>query len=40
MSHLDVLIPTYARPAALAVTLTSLCAQTYRSFDVVISDQS
>ena len=40
MSHLNVLIPTYARPAALAVTLTSLCAQTYRSFDVVISDQS
>lgn len=37
---IDVLIPTYCRPAALAVTLTSLCAQTYRDFRVVISDQS
>jgi glycosyltransferase involved in cell wall biosynthesis len=37
---IDILIPTYCRPAALAVTLTSLCAQTYRDFRVVISDQS
>ncbi len=37
---LTVLIPTYERPAALAVTLTSLCSQTYADFDVVISDQS
>ncbi|GIV97748.1 MAG: hypothetical protein KatS3mg057_2405 [Herpetosiphonaceae bacterium] len=37
---LDVLIPTYRRPAALAVTLTSLCAQTFRNFRVVISDQT
>jgi GT2 family glycosyltransferase len=37
---LDVLIPTYSRPAALAVTLTSLCAQTYRDFRLVISDQT
>lgn len=37
---IDVLIPTYCRPAALAVTLTSLCAQTYRDFRIVISDQS
>lgn len=37
---LDILIPTYCRPAALAVTLTSLCAQTYQEFRVLISDQS
>lgn len=36
----DILIPTYCRPAALAVTLTSLCAQTLREFRVVISDQT
>lgn len=36
----DVLIPTYRRPAALAVTLTSLCAQTCRDFRIVISDQT
>ncbi len=36
----DILIPTYQRPAALAVTLTILCAQSYRDFRVVISDQS
>ena len=35
----DVLIPTYDRPAALAVTLTSLVAQTCRDFRVIISDQ-
>jgi GT2 family glycosyltransferase len=37
---LDILIPTFERPAALAVTLTSLAAQTRRDFRVVISDQS
>ncbi len=37
---LNILIPTYARPAALAVTLTSLCSQTYADFDVIISDQT
>lgn len=37
---LDVLIPTYNRPAALAVTLTSLIAQTFRDFQVIISDQT
>ena len=37
---LDVLIPTYRRPAALAVTLTSLTAQTFADFRVVISDQT
>lgn len=36
----DILIPTYRRPAALAVTLTSLISQTYRDFRVVISDQT
>jgi glycosyltransferase involved in cell wall biosynthesis len=36
----DVLIPTYRRPAALAVTLTSLTAQTFRDFRVVVSDQT
>jgi GT2 family glycosyltransferase len=36
----DVLIPTCDRPEALAVTLTSLCAQTLPGFRVVISDQS
>ncbi len=37
---LDVLIPTYRRPAALAVTLTSLTAQTLPHFRVVVSDQT
>lgn len=36
----DVLIPSYGRPTALALTLTSLCAQTFRDFNVIISDQS
>ncbi len=35
----DVLIPTYCRLAPLAVTLTSLSAQTWRDFRVVVSDQ-
>lgn len=37
---LDVLIPTFERPAALAITLTSLLAQTHRDLRIVISDQS
>ena len=37
---LDVLVPTFDRPAALAVTLTSLTAQTLPSFRVVVSDQT
>jgi glycosyltransferase involved in cell wall biosynthesis len=40
MSTLDILIPTYNRAAALAITLTSLCAQTFRDFRVIISDQT
>lgn len=37
---LDVLVPTYRRPHALAVLLTSLSAQTVPDFRVVVSDQS
>lgn len=40
MPTIDVLIPTYRRRAALAVTLTSLAAQDMRDFRVVISDQT
>ena len=36
----DVLIPTYQRPMALAVTLTSLVAQSWHDFRLIISDQS
>lgn len=36
---IDVLIPTFQRPAALAATLTSLWAQTFTDFRVVVSDQ-
>lgn len=39
MTALDILIPTYGRPGALPVTLTSLTAQTAQPFRVVISDQ-
>lgn len=39
-NQVDLLIATYRRPAALAVLLTSLCAQTFRDFRVVVSDQS
>lgn len=40
MTTIDVLIPTYNRPDALAVTLTSLCGQTFQNFQVIISDQT
>jgi glycosyltransferase involved in cell wall biosynthesis len=40
MATVDIVIPTYNRPAAIAVTLTSLCAQTFRDFRVIISDQT
>jgi glycosyltransferase involved in cell wall biosynthesis len=36
----DLLIPTYRRPAALAVTLASLCAQSFRGFRIIVSDQT
>lgn len=37
---LDVLIPTYCRSAALAVTLATLAFQTHDDFRVIVSDQS
>jgi glycosyltransferase involved in cell wall biosynthesis len=40
MALIDILIPTCRRPAALAVTLTSLCAQTWRDYRIIISDQT
>ena len=40
MASLDVLIPTFGRPAALAVTLTCLAAQTQPAIRIVVSDQS
>ncbi|WP_298008518.1 glycosyltransferase family 2 protein [uncultured Aquabacterium sp.] len=39
-AEVDILIPTFNRPAALAVTLTSVMAQTVRALRVVIADQS
>lgn len=39
-STIDVLIPTCNRPCGLAVTLTSLSAQNFPSFRIIISDQS
>jgi glycosyltransferase involved in cell wall biosynthesis len=40
MAQVDVLIPTCGRKTALAVVLTSLIGQTFRDFDVIISDQT
>ncbi|MFB3902740.1 MAG: glycosyltransferase family 2 protein [Acidobacteriota bacterium] len=40
MASVDVLIPTYNRPMALAVTLTGLLSQTFSDFRVIVSDQS
>lgn len=40
MPLVDVLIPTYRRKTALAVTLTSLLGQTFPDFDVTIADQT
>lgn len=37
---IDVLIPTWERPAALAVTLTALCFQTRSPRRILVSDQS
>lgn len=39
-AEVDVLIPTYRRPAGLAVTLAGLVGQTFRDFRLVVSDQS
>ncbi|ARP85457.1 glycosyltransferase family A protein [Bordetella genomosp. 9] len=40
MTAVDVLIPTCNRPAALAVTLTSLMGQRFEDFDIHVADQS
>jgi glycosyltransferase involved in cell wall biosynthesis len=40
MATIDVLIPAYTRPGALAATLTALVAQTFQDFRVVVSDQT
>lgn len=39
LSKVDILIPTYNRATALAVTLTSLYFQEYQNFDIYVSDQ-
>ncbi len=39
-AQVDVLVPTYRRPAALAVLLAGLAAQTFRDFRLVVSDQT
>src|SRR5215208_6595544 len=36
----DVLIPTYNRPAALALTLAGLVSQSFGNFNITISDQT
>jgi glycosyltransferase involved in cell wall biosynthesis len=40
LAKIDVLIPTYGRKTGLAVVLTSLFAQTFRDFRVIVSDQT
>ena len=40
MALVDVLIPTCRRKTGLAIVLTSLLGQTFRDFDVTISDQT
>ena len=40
MALIDVLIPTYRRKTGLAVVLTSLLGQTFRDFNVIISDHT
>ena len=40
MSDVDVLIPTWERPAALAVTLACLVGQSFRGVRVVVCEQS
>lgn len=37
--EITILIPTFSRVNALAVTLTSLCFQDEKNFDIIISDQ-
>ncbi len=38
MAGVDVPVPPYSRPAALAVMLTSLLGQRYVDFRVIVSD--
>ncbi len=40
MARVDVLIPTYGRKTGLAVVLTGLLGQTFKDFDIIISDQT
>jgi GT2 family glycosyltransferase len=40
MTELDVLVPTFARPTALAATLACLACQSLPAFRVVVSDQT
>lgn len=40
MTAVNVLIPTYRRKTGLAMVLASLLGQTFKDFDVVISDQT
>jgi glycosyltransferase involved in cell wall biosynthesis len=40
MATVDILIPTYNRPSALAITIASLISQTCRDFRLIISDQT
>ena len=40
MATVDILIPAYTRPGALAATLTALMPQTFQDFRVVIADQT
>lgn len=40
MTAVSVLIPTFNRSSALAVTLTSLCFQSFDDFEIIIADQS
>jgi glycosyltransferase involved in cell wall biosynthesis len=40
MSDVDVLVPTYRRPAALAATLATVAAQSVGRLRVVVSDQT
>jgi GT2 family glycosyltransferase len=40
VKRVDVLIPTYYRQAALALTLSGLVSQSFRDFNVIVSDQT
>lgn len=38
--HIDIVIPTFNRPAALASCLEALCVQSYRNFTVTVVDDA